>query len=619
MSPIVLGKRALLGVALGAIGLCAIGPEAHGRPQAAEGVPAEAKGTAAKSVVRDLRFLDRRESAQVVVTCDGQVVHRLARIDGQPVLELLGARLPRLLERTLDTSAFHGPVKGVTSYADGDRVIVRVSLADRSLSSRLRRDGDRLIWEFPKLEAAPRGQAAGAPRQATAYDYATPRVAAAKAKGSAERQYSGRRIDLDFKDADIHNILRLLSDVGNVNIITSDNVAGRITIRMRNVPWDQALDVILRAKGLGQVREGNLVRVAPLTDLEKEREAEIARQKQVQLLRPLETRLLPLSYAKAEKILDKLQYTLSSRGKLTYDDRTNMVIARDTAPNLDLMEKLIRNLDTQTPQVLIEARIVEARTNFTKEIGIQWGGNFTASATNGNATGLVFPSQVGLAGGVKDSASPTGGLLLGQSSNPNFAVDLPATVSSGSGGAVGLTLGSVGGAVNLNLRLSAAETSGDIRIISSPKIMTLDNVEAKITQGTTIPYSQVSASGVQTTFKDADLKLTVKPHVTADGSIIMSIEITRNEPDFVNTGTRGEPTILKKEAKTEMLIKDGDTTVIGGIYSTRIGVSWRKVPYLGDIPILGWLFKYKKDAIDRSEVLVFVTPRIVNRGQSIGQ
>jgi type IV pilus assembly protein PilQ len=433
------------------------------------------------------------------------------------------------------------------------------------------------------------------------------------------RQFSGRRIDLDFKDADIHNILRLLSDVGNVNIITGDQVAGKVTIRMKNVPWDQALDVILRAKGLGQIREGNLIRVAPITDLEKEREAEIARMKQVVMLKPLETRLIPLSYARAERMLDKLRYTLSPRGRLTYDDRTNMIIARDIASNLNVMERLIRNLDTQTPQVLIEARIVEARSNYSKELGIQWGGSYTASSATGNSTGLVFPSQIGIGGGAEDTKTPTGGILLGQSANPNFAVNMPATVGSGAGGALGLTFGSVSGAVNINLRLSAAEAMGDIRIVSAPKITTMDNVEAKIEQGVTIPFSQVTLAGVQTTFRDAKLNLTVRPHVTADGSIIMAVEVTRNEPDFVNTGPRGEPTILKKEAKTEMLVKDGDTSVIGGIYTTRTGRSYSKVPWLADIPILGYLFKTKKDSSDREEVLVFITPRIINRAQSIGR
>jgi type IV pilus assembly protein PilQ len=581
-----------------------------------------------QTLIRDIRFVDRKRSARVEILLGQGVapVHQVMEEGKQPVLLLAGARLPKLLQRTLDASEFSGPVKRITSYISNSKqgtVAVKVALGASGGKSHVRRSGNKLIWEFPKGRFAARtprkrGRSTDkGPR--TAYTYKSTRVAGRRVRRRKRRAYSGRRIDLDFKGADIHNILRLLSDVGNINIITSDKVSGKVTIRMRNVPWDQAMDVILRAKGLGQVREGNLVRVAPMTDLEKEREAELARQKQIVLLKPIETRLIPISYAQAKDVLPKLKYMMSPRGKLTFDQRTNMVIARDISGNLDLMEKLIRNLDTQTPQVLIESRIVEARSNYTKELGIQWGGSFISSQGGGNSTGLVFPNQIGIGGGATDAETPLGGLLLGQSTNPNFAVNLPATAGSGSGGALGLTLGSVSGNVNINLRLSAAESMGDIRIVSAPKITTMDNVTATIEQGVTIPYSQVSAAGVQTTFKDAKLNLTVTPHVTADGSIIMKVRITNNEPDFVNTGPRGEPTILKKEAKTELLIKDGDTTVIGGIYTTRTGHTTSKIPWFADIPILGYFFRYRKDTSDRQEVLVFITPRIINRSQSIGR
>jgi len=438
-------------------------------------------------------------------------------------------------------------------------------------------------------------------------------VARKSGAGKKKRRYQGRRIDLDFKDADIHNILRLLADVGNVNVVTGDNVSGQITIRMKNVPWDQALDVILRAKGLGQVREGNLIRVAPLTELEKEREAELARAKQEMLMRPLETRLIPISYAEAGQMLSKLTYALSPRGKLTMDSRTNMIIARDISANLDVIEQLVRNLDTQTPQITVETRIVEARVNFSREFGIQWGGNFLAPNV-----GVVFPNQIGVGGGVTKQVN-TDGLLFGQSANPGYAVSLPAAAANNSGGAFGMTFGSVNGNVNVNLRLSAAESLGDIRIISSPRITTLDNQEAKIKSGVEIPFSQVSASGVQTTFKEATLELSVKPHVTADGTVMMDVKVKRDEADFVNVGPRGEPTIIKKEAQTKMLVKDGDTTVIGGIYTTRKGVLHRKVPWLAEIPILGYLFKFKRKTTDRTEVLVFITPRIANRAQLAAQ
>ena len=591
------------------------------------GVSPDAAAQASKPtpspLIKDVRFVDGKTSARVEVHLERKVAHRVGSSGQAMVLTLVGARLPELLRRKLVTAAFNGPVMSVASFASPrspGSVQIKVTLRDAATRSRLRARGATLIWEFHKNVArpAPAKQPAAAPRPKStriADGYKSPKVAGdrtRKAKGRGKR-YIGRRIDLDFKDADIHNILRLLSDVGSVNVVTSDKVSGRVTIRMKNVPWDQALDVILRAKGLGQVREGNLIRVAPMASLEKEREAEIARIKQAMMLSPMETRLIPISYANASKVLGKIRYAMSPRGKLTFDDRTNMIIARDMSKNLNLMEQLIANLDTQTPQVMVETRIVEARTNFAREFGIQWGGSFIAAGSKGNSTGLVFPNQIGVGGGVQDQqGSVAGGLLLGQAANPNFAVDLPATTAAGSGGAIGLTLGSVSGAVNLNLRLSASETIGDIRIISAPRIITLDNKEATIKSGVSVPYSQVSAMGVQTTFKEALLQLKVKPHVTPDGYVSLTVEVKRDEPDFVNTGPRGDPSIIKKEAKTQMLVKDGDTTVIGGIYTTRVGISRRKVPWLAEIPILGYLFKFKRKTTDRTEVLIFITPRVIN-------
>ena len=208
--------------------------------------------------------------------------------------------------------------------------------------------------------------------------------------------------------------------------------------------------------------------------------------------------------------------------------------------------------------------------------------------------------------------------ISGGTPNPNFAVNLPAAVGTGSGGALGITLGSVGNNGNLNIRLSALEDTGTLRIISSPRILTLDNREAHIEQGTLSPYSQISAQGVQTAFQEAKLNLTVTPHVTADGGVLMKLKLTRDEPDFAQTGARGDPTILKREAATELLVMDGHTAVIGGIYTRNTGVNFNQVPLLGDIPVLGWLFKSRRDSDRRTELLIFITPRIVNRAESIG-
>lgn len=542
-------------------------------------------------------------------------------------------KLAPLLERTLDVTDFGGVIGSVSSYQKNTQAIVEVGVSRAALST-INRNKNQIELIFQdKLEAksgvkmpqTPLGSHSRTVAMESGDTYANPheRTAASSIGSSAgaKKRYSGRHVDLDFKDADIHNILRLLSDVGRVNIITGDDVRGSVTIRMRDVAWDHALDIILQAKQLGMVREGNLIRVAPQSVLEQEREMEIARRKQRIALEPLETRLIPISYATAGELMPRAQDLLSERGKLSVDARTNVIIARDTKDTLNQVEALIRNLDTQTPQVLIESRIVEATSLYSREIGIQWGGDFSASPATGNPTGLAFPNSIGLAGGATDSKTPMEGLSTSANGqpNPNFGVNMPAPVGTNSGGALGITLGSIANNANLSLRLSAMEETGTLRILSSPKILTLDNREAHIEQGTLIPYSQVSAQGVQTAFKEAKLNLTVTPHVTADGSVLLKMRVMRDEPDFNNTGAGGDPTILKREAETELLVSDGHTAVIGGIFTRNAGTSYKKVPFFADIPIIGWLFKKKSDSDRRSEMLIFITPRIVNRAESIGR
>jgi type IV pilus assembly protein PilQ len=297
---------------------------------------------------------------------------------------------------------------------------------------------------------------------------------------------------------------------------------------------------------------------------------------------------------------------------VTVDTRTNVLIIKDIRSNTEKARALVRSLDTQTPQVLIESRIVEANTTFSRQLGVQWGGQALANAGRGNSTGLIFPNSVSVTGG----APGTGG--NGVPGTPNFAVNLPASVGEGVGGALGFVFGSAGGALNLNLRLSAAENEGTVKTISAPKVTTLDNNTARISQGVSIPFSQTSAQGVNTTFVEARLSLEVTPHITQDGSILMAINAQNNQPDPSNTGANGQPAIQRKEANTQVLVKDGDTTVIGGIYVRRGSTTTAAVPFLSKIPVLGLLFKNTADRDDRQELLIFITPRILNR-QTIAQ
>ncbi|HTJ43868.1 MAG TPA: type IV pilus secretin PilQ, partial [Kofleriaceae bacterium] len=389
-------------------------------------------------------------------------------------------------------------------------------------------------------------------------------------------------------------------------------IKANVTVRMKRVPWDQALEVILSSKGLWYRREGNLIRVAPRKQLDAEDEAEAARRAALAGQESPDTDVLRLNYASASELMPKLIPMLSPKGKMEVDDRTNALIIYDVRGNRRKIQQLALDLDTQTPQISIEARVVEASSNFKREFGIQWGGNATASAATGNATGLVFPSSIGLAGGADDKNTVTSGIGALPS---DFAVNLPAAgVGNDEGGALGLSLGSVGGNFNINLRLSALEDTGTVRIVSSPKVTVLNNTEATISQGTRIPIQVVSAAGAQTQFVNAELSLVVKPYVSqSDCSIAMDLHVTKNEPDFVHTGARGDPTILSKEARTRLLVSDGETTVLGGIYTRNAGVSYNKVPYLGDIPVFGWLFKRRVETDDRTELLIFITPKITNK------
>ena len=605
--------------------------------------------------VRDVRFEHGSEEDRVVVELGENAAYREPTVSGgRARLVLESARLPADLVRELDVSAFSGGVTSVSSYPspeDAGKVVLEAEVKE-GLSSRVTRRGTSLVWTFfdPGKQAPFQSGIArdggiarrvrtvsveeavqGVPEVYDGYSAGqalTERTSAPAEAGAfaptplgQQKNFTGRRIDLDLKDADIHNVLRLLADVGQVNVVTADNVQGSVTIRMRNVPWDQALDVVLQSKGLGMVRAGNMIRVAPLADLEKEREMQLARRAQEVKLAPLETRLIPVSYASAKEIQDRARPLLSERGSLAVDERTNVLIARDISGNLNQIEELIRSLDTQTPQVLVEARIVEATSRYLRDVGIQWGGDAAFSAATGNPTGLAFPNSVGVVGGASDSNTPTAGLspFTNTVASPNFAVNLPAAVGTGSGGAIGLSFGSVDNTINLAVRLSAAEASGLLRILSSPRILTLDNHEARIAQGTLIPFSQVSAQGVQTTFQEAKLQLLVQPHVTADGSVSMHVKINRDEPDFNQTSARGDPTILKREAETELLVMDGHTAVIGGIFTRNTGRNLDQVPFFGDIPILGLLFQRRRASDQRSELVIFLTPRIVNRAEALGR
>jgi type IV pilus assembly protein PilQ len=558
--------------------------------------------------IEELRFSQSGGSARVELT--GNASHAVSRPDPRTlVLTLKNAKLARKLERSLDATASRGPVAMMSSFNQpgGDAKVV-LSLRSEATDSVVETGGG-LAWTVAAagVESTP-GEASEPPRSAVGAEEAP--ASEPRARGGAGRAtYTGRRITLDFHDIDIRNLFRLIADVSKRNIVVADDVSGKVTVSLRNVPWDQALDLVLRSKGLDKEEMGNVIRIAKIEVIAKEQQARAEAAKARAPLIPLKVRLLPVNFARAGDVATRVKDVLSERGTVSTDERTNVLIVKDVPEALARAEGLVRNLDTETPQVRIESRIVEASSNFNRAIGIQWGGTATASAATGNPTGLFFPNTISAAGA---SAAATSGL-----GTPNYAVNLPAPTGEGAGGGVGFTFGSVGGAFNLNLRLSALENSGVVKTISAPSVSTVDNREATIGQGVSIPFSQVSAGGVNTVFIEAKLELKVTPHVSADGSVLLKIKVTNNAPNPQLTGANGQPSISKREAETEALVKDGETTVIGGIYTRQTSSRVASVPFFADIPILGWFFRNKTENDDHTELLIFITPRIVNRPSAV--
>ncbi len=583
---------------------------------------------AATTRLREIDVVEKQDVTRVVIAMSSPATPKvISNRGGEAVLEIPLAAIRNKQERTLDTSSLNGAVKSVSSYRDPKnpnnlKIVVDLSGPSKGV---LKKVGNTFYWEFPKVAqpaVAARSKTVGKGRT-TAYrsqsvagfgSSSSPITQQTVAQVSSRRRktYRGQKIDLDYKKSDIHDLMRLLADVGGVNIIVPDDISARVTIRLRRVPWDQALDVILASKGLGYKMEGpGLYRIATQKELDAEFEAKLARAKAKADSEAPKPEVFNLNYVDAANVQAQLESLLSRKGSIQVDSRTNAVIVNDVAANRRRIINMLTRLDTQTPQIQIEARIVEARSTFTRQFGIQWGGNMNASAAGGNATGLIFPSSIGLAGAADDGQTPSAGV---NAAPTDFAVNLPAAIGTGSGGGIGLSLGSLGGNLGLNLRLSALEDEGSVRIISSPKITTSNNFEATIKSGVSIPISVVSANGVQTQFVPADLELKVKPTVSLrDCAVSMLINVTKNEADFVNTGARGDPTLLTKEAKTTILVQDGETSVIGGIYTRNSGVSYSKVPFLGDLPVFGWLFKTTRSNDERTEVLIFITPKITNR------
>jgi type IV pilus assembly protein PilQ len=418
-------------------------------------------------------------------------------------------------------------------------------------------------------------------------------------KRKSERfAYSGEKLSLNFQDIDVRSVLQLIADFTDLNLVASDTVQGNITLRLQNVPWDQALDLVLKTKGLDKRKVGNVLLVAPADEIAARERQELESQKQIAELAPLRRELIQVNYAKAADIAKLFQSVTSGnessdeRGSITVDDRTNSIIAYQTQDKLDELRRIVAQLDIPVRQVMIEARIVEANVDYDKSLGVNWRGarvgdnNFVIGGEGGTRTG-------------------------GGSTTPNTAlgtfVDMGATNATSSIG-----IGFVTDNTILDLELSAMEKTGNGEIVSQPKVVTSDKETAKILKGAEIPYQEASSSGASTTsFKEAALSLEVTPQITPDNRIIMEVKVTKDAPDFSNA-LNGVPPINKNEVNAKVLVSDGETIVIGGVFSNTQTKATDKVPFLGDLPFLGRMFKRDVVQDKKSELLVFLTPRIMN-------
>ena len=586
---------------------------------------------------------DLPDASNVVITTAGDSPYQVSRKAGGVTLLFKGAVAEKGLLRRIDARKFGIPVKAITPSGGKKGVTVAVAFAKGSPYTVEKRDGS-VVVAFPKgaaeekVDLVARAAPGSAPIVAKADE--EPETMDSKAEpasqqglqtwgfltGTSEvgRKYHGQRISMDFKDADLTNVFRIIAEVSNLNIITGDDVKGKVSLRLVNVPWDQALDIVLRSKSLGALQEGNVLRIAPLSSLRKEEQDRFDAQKQVEqsrqeaMNRAAEVKAsqeavfdtIPVNYSKASELLTKIKPLTSKFGKLDSDDRTNVLIIRDLPQNIIEVKALVATLDTATPQVLIEARIVEVDTSFTRELGVQWGGSYRGSSGN---------TKFGVTGAQDSSGAllPGGAVIAGTTDPftstapvPSFAVNLPAAIGTGAGG--GISFGILRDNLRLDLSLSALEASGKGKIISSPKIVTTDNKEATIEQGTQIPYSTVSASGTNTQFIDATLSLKVTPHITPDGRVSMKLEAKNDSQGEVAAGAT-QPSINKKKATTEVLIRDGETTVIGGILQITRNENQSGLPWLSKIPVLGYLFRKDTNSTRNRELLIFITPKILKQ------
>ena len=566
------------------------------RPVAAPAA-APAAAAAAAAGPRSLRGVDFRrgsdgEGRVVVDLTDPGTSVDVRKQGSQIVVDFLNTSLPEALRRRIDVSDFGTPVSVVNTVQQGANV--RMTIEPRGLWEQNAYQTDtRFVVEIKPVKEDPTRLIQG-----------------------GRQGYQGERLSLNFQNVDVRSLLQVIADFTNLNIITSDSVQGQITLRLKDVPWDQALDIILQSRGLDMRKNGNVLIVAPREEIATKEKLELESRNQISELEPIRAESFVVNYAKADDvrrlISDDKQRLLSKRGSAVVDPRTNQLFVQDTAARLEDVRRLLQKIDVPVQQVLIEARIVEADDTFSQNLGVRFGvARLTNNAAYGGGTGVITGGSSSGSSNPGTGFGPSAGNFTGVGVSSINSVNLPAAAIGGfQTGNFALTLVNSSLSTLLNLEVSALQADGRGKIVSSPRVITADKVKATIEQGTEIPYQQATSSGATSvSFKKAVLKLEVTPQITPEGAVFLDVKVNK---DSRGQDTASGPAINTKNVQTQVLVENGGTVVLGGIYEQEEQTTITKVPFLGDLPVVGYLFKNRKMINDRKELMIFITPRVVS-------
>jgi len=552
------------------------------------------------NTVQDVQFRrgSKGEGRVVITVSNPNTVMDMMRRGDQVIVTLQDTILPEKLERRLDVLDFGTPVRTVDAFKHGKDV--RVVMSAAGVFEHLGYQADNRITLDVKK-------------------FIKPKETIARKK---KKEYIGERLSLNFQNIEVRAVLQLIADFTGVNMVTSDAVTGNVTLRLKNVPWDQALDIILKTKGLDKRQKGNVMLVAPTADLAAQEKLELEAAKQIIELAPVISETIQVNYAKASELVPILEAKgnslMSDRGNVAFDERTNKILIQDTSQNIDAVVALIEELDIAVRQVLIESRIVLVTTNYQKDLGVRFG--VSNARSSGNTRGVITGS--GREASIANTLNPNTNTYPNPTYPGRLNVDLPV---NGAAGVIGLALSKLPFGTLLDLELSAAEAEGQTELISSPKVITSNQHKARILTGSEVPYiTQQIANGVTTTtvtFKEVLLELEVTPQITPDDRINLDLLVKKDSADFANEvligGNSGGPPITRNEVQTRVLVDNGETIVLGGVYEQTKSHTVSRVPFLGEIPVIGWLFRRTAEEDDKSELLIFVTPKIIKQDITI--